>query len=411
LYSHDTVGLGHVRRNLLIAETLAASAGSAAILLVAGGHEAGAFEMPAGVDCLTLPSLKKSSDGEYEPRCLNVATDELVSIRANMIRAAVDAFEPHVLVVDKVPRGALRELEATLQSLRSRGRTHCVLGLRDVLDEPAALEWEWREARNEQAIRDYYDAVWVYGDPAVYDLACECGFSAAVRGKLHYTGYLDPRARLSFSETSAEETIAALGLPPGKLVVCQVGGGEDGAALAETFAQTPLPPDTNGLILTGPFMPRDARQRIRAAVESSRTRVFEFVPEPSTFLRAADRVVAMGGYNTVCELISLRKHALVVPRVTPRREQWIRANRMRELGLLDVLHPNDAGPQSLADWLRREHSPPRDLDRIDFGGLTRLPGLLKSLLETPVRRGPHRAPSRWPSDPHLELANSGLRLR
>src|SRR5262249_57656689 len=123
-----------------------------------------------------------------------------------------------VLIVDKVPRGALRELDAALDCLRARGRTRCVLGLREVLDEPAAVDGEWRDTGSEEAVRTHYDAVWVYGDPAVYDPVREYGFSLAVAAKVHYTGYLDQRVRLQLPPPPgglADDP----GLPPGPLVL------------------------------------------------------------------------------------------------------------------------------------------------------------------------------------------------
>ena len=48
-------------------------------------------------------------------------------------------------------------------------------------------------------------------------------------------------------------------------------------------------------------------------------------------------VVAMGGYNTFCEILSFDKPAILIPRVAPRREQLIRAKRVAELGLMRML--------------------------------------------------------------------------
>ena len=47
----------------------------------------------------------------------------------------------------------------------------------------------------------------------------------------------------------------------------------------------------------------------------------------------------MGGYNTSCEILACGRRALIVPRIIPRREQLIRAQRLSELGAVDVLHP------------------------------------------------------------------------
>ena len=48
-------------------------------------------------------------------------------------------------------------------------------------------------------------------------------------------------------------------------------------------------------------------------------------------------VVAMGGYNTFCEILSFDKRALIIPRTAPRLEQFIRTKRAAELGLLAML--------------------------------------------------------------------------
>ena len=45
----------------------------------------------------------------------------------------------------------------------------------------------------------------------------------------------------------------------------------------------------------------------------------------------------MGGYNTFCEILSFDKPALIVPRTRPRLEQFIRASRSQEFGLVKML--------------------------------------------------------------------------
>jgi predicted glycosyltransferase len=61
----------------------------------------------------------------------------------------------------------------------------------------------------------------------------------------------------------------------------------------------------------------------------------------------------MGGYNTVCEILSFDKPALIVPRIVPREEQLIRASRASELGLFDMLLPEDAeDPKKMAQALK-----------------------------------------------------------
>lgn len=406
LYSHDAMGIGHLRRNLLIAHTFVRASPGATVLLVSGTRESGAFPVVPGVDCLTLPALEKRGDGTYGSRSLALRSEELRRLRSRTLRVALAAFRPDVLIVDKLPRGVLGELDDTLAELRSAGGTRMVLGLRDILDAPPAIRLEWARADNEEAIARYYDGVWVYGDPAVYDPVREYDFGPAVARKLVFTGYLDPRLgicldpRLATDGPEERREDGFRGPTSPRLLLCQVGGGQDGDRLAEAFARAEFPPGTEGAILTGPFMPALARRRLQhLAAARGDLRLVGFTSRPETLLRAADRVVAMGGYNTVCEALSHRKPTLVVPRVRPRMEQLIRAERFSALRLLEALHPDRLRPEALTEWLHRDLSTPPDVrESMDFEGLQRLPRLLDELLAG----GPVRGLSRREGTPEGE---------
>ncbi len=381
LYSHDALGLGHMRRNALIAQTLASSPTGAVVLLISGAKEMNAMALAPGVDCVTLPALRKDSTGEYRPRNLDISRAELTTLRSKTIEAALEAFQPDLFVVDKLPRGAFGELDAALGTLRRCG-TRCVLGLRDILDDPITVQREWTDTRSEEAVAAFYDAVWVYGDPTVYDLLCEYRLSRETAEKVRFTGYLDPSSRFAGEpDQGVLETIQSLG-ESFRLVFCQVGGGQDGAGVATAFSESDLPDDVLGVILTGPFMPQQVREEINArAAQNERLRVIEFSAEPTHLLRRADRVIGMGGYNTVCEIVAMEKAALIVPRTRPRTEQLIRAERMRDLGALCVMTPDEMTPSALTEWMAGEVPSPSGIrDRIDFNGLARIPHFAQELL-------------------------------
>ncbi|MCU0492896.1 MAG: hypothetical protein MUD01_14995 [Chloroflexaceae bacterium] len=376
LYSHDTMGLGHTRRNQLIAQTLVASGLPVDVLLLRGMNE-GNVPLPAGVDCLTLPALRKDADGRYGARSLSLNLADIIELRGQTIHAALAAYTPDVLIVDNVPRGAQHELDRALVHLRAAGRTRCILGLRDVLDDPASVRREWQQAANEATIANYYDAVWVYGDRKVYDPVRAYGFGPALAAKMRFTGYLDQRARLRH----APPTDAALpGLPEQPFALCMVGGGQDGMQLAEAFAQADLA-GLAGVIVTGPFMPAAARARLHSlAAERDDLHILSYAAEPTLLLCRAERVVAMGGYNSVAEILSFEKRALIVPRDHPRSEQLIRAERLQSLNLLSMLRPDDLTPAALSAWLARDLPAPHVHRQLDMDGLARLPLLLAETL-------------------------------
>ena len=389
MYSQGMVGFGHIRRNASIAHALRGSALQPAIVMIAEAWQAGALLLPEGVDCVTLPALRREANGAYNPRfLLDVSDQDLIALRTRVIRSAIEVFDPDVMIVDYLPLGVAGELATTLDRLRTRGNTRCVLGLREVLYDGETVRRTWADRATMDAIQSFYDAVWIYGDPAVFDPVREYGLGPDVAAKARYTGYLDQRPRLGLAAARGDPMLESL--PPGKLALCLVGGGHDGQALAEAFLQAELPDDTTGVLVTGPLMPWEQRQQVRYdAQQRSRFRVLDFVPEPIALLERADRVIAMGGYNTCCEILSFEKHALLVPRVAPEAEQWIRAERLRDLGLVEVLHPDRLEPRALSEWLARDlGSAPSVRDRIDLAGLTRIPSLLQELLGAAARPVP-----------------------
>lgn len=359
LYSHDTMGLGHIRRTSLLARALRRPPLNAHVLLLSGIRESGAYPLPDGIDSITLPAYRKHGDGSYGARALGIPLDDLIALRSQTLAAALDAFAPDLLIVDNVARGALGELDASLARQRARG-CRIVLGLRDIIDEPAAVARQWQKLRTLDTIRDYYDAVWIYGDARLYDTVAAYGLAVAEK-PVTYLGYPDPLQRAETSPASDNDAPYAL---------CLLGGGQDGYALAEAFARTTLPDGWRAILLTGAMMPAAERAQL-AAILADRPdyQLLEFTPEPLALMRGARAIIAMSGYNTTLELLALNAPMLLVPRIKPRREQWLRAVRLAELGLADCLHPDELSPARISAWLADARPRKTARDRLDFNGL------------------------------------------
>jgi predicted glycosyltransferase len=374
LYSHDAEGLGHVRRNLAIAVALGRLDPPPDLLLVSGAAEAAGLPRPRGCDVVTLPGLTKDRAGGYASRYLTLPVSDLLDVRSAVAAAGLAAFKPDLLVVDRHPRGVFGELEPALTALRAR-RTRIVLGLRDVLDDPRAAREEWVATHADQALRRWYDAVWVYGDPAVYDLVADLGVQATGVSPT-YTGYLGP--------TEAGSTAAR-----SQLVVGLVGGGHDGMPVAEAFAAAPPPAGYDAVLVTGPRMTDgDHAEVLAVARRNPRVRIERLLPGCDELLDRAAAVVTMGGYNTLCEVLGRGLPTLVVPRVHPRAEQLVRALALERRGLVDVLHPEALSPDAVAAWTAAAVSRDRSAATgVDLGGLGRLPDLVRRLLPRSRERG------------------------
>lgn len=336
IYSHDTFGLGHLRRCRTIAHSLVERFKGLTILILSGSPIIGNFDFRARVDFIRIPGVIKLYDGDYTSLGLHIDLKDTLSIRESIIRHTARSFSPDLLLVDKEPLGLKGEMADTLEMLKSTN-TRLVLGLRDVMDEPILLKREWNNGCAVAAMEELYDDIWVYGREEFVDPLAHMDLSPSVRDKMIFTGYL-PRTLPKESELQK-----SLDLEEPYMLVT-TGGGGDGITMIdwvirayETDPFLPLP----ALIVLGPFMPHDARDDfIERCKVLDRVSVITFDSRLEVLMANAQCVVSMAGYNTFCEILSYDKPALVVPRMEPRKEQLIRALRAQDLSLLKVLTPD-----------------------------------------------------------------------
>jgi predicted glycosyltransferase len=338
IYSHDTFGLGHLRRCRAIAHSLVDADASLSVLILSGSPIIGSFDFRSRVDFVRVPGVIKLRNGEYVSLNLHIDIEETLAMRSSIIRHTADIFDPDMLIVDKEPLGLRGEVRPTLDLLRERG-TPLILGLRDVMDDPGALETEWTRKNAVPALSEYYNEIWVYGLPQICDPLAGLDLPASVRRRMVYTGYL----RRNAPPTTPAPELADLA--DGEFLLVTAGGGGDGDGLVDwvltAYEHDPgsLPPV---LLVFGPFMPPDRQTAFAArALALPKVRAITFDARLENLMVRAAGVIAMGGYNTFCEILSFDKPALLVPRTTPRLEQYIRARHAAELGLVTVL--SDSG--------------------------------------------------------------------
>src|SRR5213592_1690682 len=145
-YSPDGFGLGHTRRHLAVARALTELAPESSVLLATGSDVVSQLGLTTRIDILKLPGLRKVANEEYAPRRLGIPVAEIRSLRSALLYAAIKAYRPAVVLVDKHPLGAKGELRAGLEELRAAGGCS-VLGVRDILDERANVLKEWSADR------------------------------------------------------------------------------------------------------------------------------------------------------------------------------------------------------------------------------------------------------------------------
>ena len=387
IYSQDSLGLGHLRRTTVIGRMLLESRPDSNVLLLMDSPAGPFCQLPEGMDHLKLPSIRKVSAGRWESIRLRISTPDLLKWRTTLLHDALMHFRPDVFLVDHMPGGALGELHPALEALKE-ARPGCavILGLRDILDAPEVTMRVWEKEGAYQALEQYYDQILVYGCRDVFDTGATYRLPVPSRG-IHYCGYVVNSAPV---QTDSEIIQRSRGASR-RLVYVSSGGGHDGALLTRTYLRAVRllgrQVDFASLIATGVHAPPEARRELEAEAQDLPVYLVSHVMDGMSAMAASDLVVCMAGYNSMCEVLYLRKKALVVPRAGPSAEQRMRARLLAGRGLIDMVDPRDLSADKLAERLladlERKDYPPCDL-AIGMCGAERAAGYVLGLVDHPV---------------------------
>ncbi len=335
MYSHDTFGLGHLRRCREIAHAMVEQFKGLSVLILTGSPIIGRFDFKARVDFVRIPGVIKLRNGEYTSLGLHINLEHTLALREAIILHTAEIFDPDLFIVDKEPLGLKREVESTLKMLKQKGKP-VVLGVRDVLDAPRLLRPEWESKKALPALAAYYNEIWVYGDAVMGDPLTGLDIPELVRQRMVYTGYLS-RRRPAVTDSKHLTDI------PRPYLLITPGGGGDGVEMVnwvlrayESCSDLPW----HGVFVVGPFMAATERESFQKRIGALDNATFiSFDSQMESLMVEAEAVVAMGGYNTFCEILSFNKRALIIPRTTPREEQLIRGMNAAELGLVKLFDP------------------------------------------------------------------------
>ena len=358
-YSHDGTGLGHLRITLGVATAYATLRPRDSLLLVTGSLQTGAFALPDNLDYVKLPAMPKRDLYASLPPTEGYtgSHNSTIRFRTALALATIQAFDPHLVVIDHAPAGLFRELAPSIDWLRGRQPSPSLaLLMRDVTFGPEQTRSIWTNEGVYPLLDEAYDRILVYGDRRVFDPIAAYGMSELAASRTRFCGYLAPSPpRRSPAQVRSE--VGADHLP---LVAVSVGGGADGCASLRTYlaglrdcSRIPV----QSYVVTGPLLPQSDRAEIMDLTGGlPRVSVVDFDPDFAAVVQAADAVVCMGGYNSIVESVYFGKRPIVMPRVPGSEEQVLRAEGFARLGLATVVGPDPIDASALWDAIDRELS-------------------------------------------------------
>ena len=320
LYNSSARGTGQFVRSIKLARLIAEAVDGSVVEILAGNCIV-PKELPPRTKIVALPQIHKSLRGEYVTDGESV--ESAFRRRSTAISEAVWKFDPDYFFVDSRPLGLRDELRDVLGQL-SGTKCRSILLLRDIVDDSQIVRNQWREAKWYQAVQALYQQVLVLGERDLYDAVAEYEFSNFDH-KVHHIGYLD-------GGWSSQDTLEPkLSSTARKNILVTVGGGFDGDSVIQVvwkhiqqnndqFAHL----DYTIVLGMNSSLSEHALRSVLPNVAKKVT-VYKHVSDMTSLFVKSDVIVSMGGYNTLTELVYLKKKVIVVPRAHAGREQAIRA--------------------------------------------------------------------------------------
>jgi predicted glycosyltransferase len=344
-YCQHILGMGHLVRSMEIVRGLSQDF---EVCFINGGEVIENFQIPAGVEMINLPGIK--TDSEFKVlQTVDPAKDlaEVQAFRAQQLLQIYTHYQPDIFMVELFPFGRRKfsfELLPLLDAIQAEGRrTKVVCSLRDI------VVTKQNQAKHEQKVCDlankYFDLVLVHGDPKFQPLEASFSRVADLTCPVHYTGFV--------VQSPASPSRESLPIPQPSILVT-VGGGRFGHELLDCVVETaPMLADHllhHIQVFTGPFYPEAKFTQLQAkSANCDNLTIERYTPDLLNYMQAADLSISMSGYNTTMNVITTGVRSMLLAFTgNDDQEQTIRAQRLGELGAVQVIQPEELAPSRFA---------------------------------------------------------------
>jgi len=397
-YSQHVLGMGHFVRAMEIAKGLP----DFRIRFLNGGMRVEGFPYPPRVELVNLPAVRPDAELKYiESTDPSRDLEDIKRSRWEALLSEFDEFDPDVLIVELFPFGRRQfvfELVPLLARTRQRRRsTKVVCSVRDILvTQPAHVHHEEWVC---ELLNRYFDLVLVHSDPSFQPLDETFSRVADIRTEIQYTGYVaqaldEPPAGMNGANgvhapgmNGTRGARPRVGLPT---IVVSVGGGRVGYELLSAAVNASRILERSQphrmLVLSGPFLPEAQFAELeQLTTDRPHITLRRYTREFLSWLNDADLSISMAGYNTCMNVLTTGCRALVLPFATPtNKEQTLRAQKLEQLGHLQVIKPSELRPELLAEKIRASFGMDPPAHRLDTRGVERSAELITALTDARV---------------------------
>ena len=284
----------------------------------------------------------------HQSRSLNIELTETLKIRRKIVQSIAKTFKPDAVLIAQDPLEFPDEMRRILGYIREKfAGTKVIWSLPDLVGESQSIIRQWQKNKIYDLFQKHCDEIWVYGIKDVFDHIHEYRIPPVIADKMHHMGYLQTNG-------VSGNGVPKNGSAPNVLIT--VGSGIDGHKVIDNYLNFLETRNSSvpfkSFIFTSPMMPSQQKSSLmERAQKLPNVVIHRFSKKFLQYLESAHLVVCTGGYNTLCEILSSEKNAVLVPCRDRFNEHILRSNIFQKLDKFKLLSPEELSPEKLREMV------------------------------------------------------------
>ncbi len=347
VYTHNSIGLGHVFRTLAVITGMRKSRPDIDFLVLSSSSVPQIF-FREGIEVVKLPSVKldiDAQDNRLMPRYLgDCDLESIFEFRQRLILETFDFFQPDALLIEHNMTGQMSELIPLLMKkwMRKGGPADFALAhiCRGIMRWVPLLTIPYENPRHRSEsinIGLLYDFMYVLEDREVIDInKAFLGDDPDLEKKIRYLGKITRKVQEELS--SGEEVVARYGLTDRNVILASLGRGgrvlDLSVRLLQIFRETGADREHQIVMVLDPYLARDVAEAIVDHPLSRGVKFLHFVPDLVDLINHSRLVISRAGYNTVNEILLTGANAVLIPESHGGGEQELRVRSVPKENML-----------------------------------------------------------------------------
>lgn len=375
LYCQHSVGIGHLKRTMVLATELKKSF---KVCIVSGGAFPKEMKITNNIEFIQLPPIGINDKNLLEAIDCNDPVHLVMRKRQKIILSTYKTFQPDVLITEAFPFGKIQFLGDLLPVLKlikkSTKKILLLCSHRDII-EPSTSKKTLMQQFSAKMINEIYDGILVHGDEKLIPFEVTCPQIKKLSKPIFHTGYVtDLLYQPKIQRSKLKKVLLSAGA--GKIAHPFI------HKILNAYLKYGFGEGISLNIIAGPLYPTNQFNTLKRLVSNHpEITLYHSVESLIEFYKSARLSISLGGYNTTMEIIASGVPALISPYYNQtNQEQKIRTSILNNKKLIKIMDYKQMDEKQIAQFVVEALQHKTSNPKVDLDGAAKTRKIILELL-------------------------------